>query len=721
MALDLGTLVGYLELDTKKWEGPLAGVGQKMPGWMAAAGATAAVALAAAFSAAFVNAATIEAGNDKIAAQLGLTEDEARIAGEAAAGAYGNAFGANLEEVQGATAGVISSISGMREATVEDLQGITEKVLTLSDGFELEADRISQVVGQMLSTGLVSSAEEGLDLLTVALQKVPAAVREDILDATDEYGPFFASIGMSGSDAMSALVSASEKGMFGIDKTGDAVKEFSIRATDMSSTSVAAYEAAGISAEEMSAKILAGGEQGKEGFKQVVDGLLGIEDPVARANAAIGLFGTPLEDLGVNEIPTFLEGLVNMEGGMGDVSGAAQDMADSAGSNVATSWTMIQRSFESVMTTVASGLLPVLQPLMTWIAENPAVIQVLVAALAVLTIGFIALTVATWAMNTALLANPITWIVLGIIALIAALVLLVMNWDTVVAWISEVWAGFVSWFTGVMDGFISWWNGMWEGFASWITEVWNGFISWIVGVWEGFLAAIQNGGEQIASWWNGLWQGIGDWIRGVWEGFVSWVLSMAISLVIGIQAGLNGFLGWWNGLWTGVGNFLRDTWNNAISFLNGIPGAILGIFTGAVSWLYGIGRDIVNGLWNGLKDVWTSVSRWFENTFGGIIDTVAGIFQINSPSRVFREIGGSVGEGFIQGLDAMTPDIDAAVEGAFGHIPGDASGTPQEPAGGPGTRSGDFHYHAAEGQSLSSEEALFAALGSPRTPFGGNT
>ena len=38
---------------------------------------------------------------------------------------------------------------------------------------------------------------------------------------------------------------------------------------------------------------------------------------------------------------------------------------------------------------------------------------------------------ATWAFNAALLANPITWIVLGIAALIAALVLLVKHWDTV--------------------------------------------------------------------------------------------------------------------------------------------------------------------------------------------------------------------------------------------------------------------------------------------------
>lgn len=46
---------------------------------------------------------------------------------------------------------------------------------------------------------------------------------------------------------------------------------------------------------------------------------------------------------------------------------------------------------------------------------------------------------AGWAFNIALLANPMTWVVIGIIALIAAIVLLVKNWDTVKAKVLEVW------------------------------------------------------------------------------------------------------------------------------------------------------------------------------------------------------------------------------------------------------------------------------------------
>lgn len=66
-----------------------------------------------------------------------------------------------------------------------------------------------------------------------------------------------------------------------------------------------------------------------------------------------------------------------------------------------------------------------------------------------------------WGFTAALLANPITWIIIGIIALIAGIVLLWQNWDLVVGWIKGVWNGFVN---GVKTGF--------EAVVGFITNLW---------------------------------------------------------------------------------------------------------------------------------------------------------------------------------------------------------------------------------------------------------
>ncbi|NPV89821.1 MAG: phage tail tape measure protein [Firmicutes bacterium] len=79
-----------------------------------------------------------------------------------------------------------------------------------------------------------------------------------------------------------------------------------------------------------------------------------------------------------------------------------------------------------------------------------------------------------WSFTAALLANPITWIVIAIIALIAILVLLWQNWDTVVNFLQGAWNSAV---TGIANGF----NRVREIFASgiqWIRDFITGTLGW---------------------------------------------------------------------------------------------------------------------------------------------------------------------------------------------------------------------------------------------------
>lgn len=72
-----------------------------------------------------------------------------------------------------------------------------------------------------------------------------------------------------------------------------------------------------------------------------------------------------------------------------------------------------------------------------------------------------------WAFTAALLANPTTWVVAAIIALIAAVVLLWNNWDSVSQWISSAWNGAcqgiqsgIDWIKSGIQGVIDWFMGI---------------------------------------------------------------------------------------------------------------------------------------------------------------------------------------------------------------------------------------------------------------------
>jgi hypothetical protein len=90
---------------------------------------------------------------------------------------------------------------------------------------------------------------------------------------------------------------------------------------------------------------------------------------------------------------------------------------------------------------------------------------------------------AVWSFTSALLANPITWVVLGVAALIGVLYLLGARWDdvknvvgTVINWIVDRWTGLMSWFSGVPD----WFGRIFGAIGNAISGAFKSVINWIV-------------------------------------------------------------------------------------------------------------------------------------------------------------------------------------------------------------------------------------------------
>lgn len=101
-----------------------------------------------------------------------------------------------------------------------------------------------------------------------------------------------------------------------------------------------------------------------------------------------------------------------------------------------------------------------------------------------------------WSFTAALLANPITWVVVGIVALIAALVLLWKNWDSVVSFIKGVFTGFVN---GIIDGF----NWIKEKVAS-LPAVFQILLAAIFPI-LGIPMLIANNWDSIVAFFSNLW------------------------------------------------------------------------------------------------------------------------------------------------------------------------------------------------------------------------
>lgn len=307
----------------------------------------------------------------RMAAALGLTPGESKELGKVAGNLYANAYGESFGEVTDAVGAVRSSIEGMANASSGEIEKVTAKALDFAGAFEVDVARSSQVAGQLITTGLAKDATQAFDLITAASQRVPANIREDVIDAADEYGQFFSQLGFSGEQAFAVLVDGSEKGMYGIDKAGDAIKEFTIRATDMSTASQEAYAAIGLNAGQMANDILAGGDKASAATQSIIDGLLALGPGTEQANTAIALFGTPLEDLSVTEIPQFLKSLKGGSDAMAGFEGASERMGKALNDNAATNLTQFKRTItQAFVETIGGAVLPKLTDLTRSLATN---------------------------------------------------------------------------------------------------------------------------------------------------------------------------------------------------------------------------------------------------------------------------------------------------------------------------------------------------------------
>lgn len=258
--------------------------------------------------------------------KLGLSATAARDMQRDVADALGSGMGDYQTTAESVMAIQQSLADNSAHMAGQSASALSDNFMAFAQTFQVGMSEAVSTVDIMLNTGLVKSAEDGVDLLTASMQRVPQALQGEVLDATNEYSKFFSNLGIEGPQAMQMLVKASEQGQYAIDKTGDAIKEFSLKAVDP--TVVKTLGEMGVEVEDLAGRVARGGSEAGSAMSEMADAILGIEDDGKRAEAAVAAFGTPLEDLAIEQVPAFLETLSSGGDVMEDFAGASQRMAD---------------------------------------------------------------------------------------------------------------------------------------------------------------------------------------------------------------------------------------------------------------------------------------------------------------------------------------------------------------------------------------------------------
>jgi hypothetical protein len=310
-----------------------------------------------------------------------------------------------------------------------------------------------------------------------------------------------------------------------------------------------------------------------------------LQDPIKGINA-LARSGVTFTDTEKERIKTLVEANKVTEA-QRIVLGAVEKQVGGTAEATATSQEKMAVAYDEVQESVGRGLLPILQqlsPVLISIADFTAKNTTLVLALGGAMLGAVvaikAVTLAQTLLNVAMSANVIGLIVIGIAALIAAAILLAKNWDKVSAvvsagfdkikgaavavfnWIKANWPLLVSILGGPMVAAVVAIARNWDtisdtvrGVVSAVKSALQGLLGWLTGTFKAALGGVTHA---IGAVFDFIADGARDAYAAVVrnlnglvnfiEGIVGKVRSAASSVAHGIASPINAVLRAWNAI-----------------------------------------------------------------------------------------------------------------------------------------------------------------------------
>jgi len=563
----------------------------------------------------------------RLAAQLGATGPEAQRYGHIAGQLYASAV---TEDFQGAADAISATMrAGIAPpgATEAQLQSLATKVSDLATTFELDLGQTANAVGQAIKTGLAKDGTEALDVFTRGLQ-VMGPRADDLMDTFNEYSTVFRQTGLDAKTATGLLSQGMKAGARDTDVVADAIKEFVLITQGGGKKVDEAFAKIGMSGKDMQSMLAEGGPTAARAMDMVFDRLRAVKDPAERSALAVQLFGTKAED---TQKALFELDPSKAADALGTVGGSADEMGDKLRDNSGARLEAFKRGMQQNLVDVIGGeVLPRMQGFFTFLSENKPAVYGLIAAVAALGTAFAVASIGVWAMNSAMLANPIFWIIAGIAAGVAGVVLLIVTyWDEIKTATGTAWDWVVAKVTSAKDGTLA-------------AIAYLAAIPGMVGAWFGDMKdrAVTKGTELVV------------WVNG-WPGRI-------YAGIAGLGSGLSQRAS------TAWQNFRDAAVQKATAFgvwVAGWPGRISNGIGSLNKLLYDKGVNVVQGLWNGIKSmggwIMSQLTSWAKSVIPGPIAKALGIA---SPSKVTTAQGKWIAKGLVKGLTGSQKQVQGAAD-----------------------------------------------------------
>ncbi len=709
MSVNVGTAIGYLDLDASKFKAGLKDAQSTLSEFtnqsnnagtrfealgssLKTVGSTITTAvslpLLALGAGAIKTASDFEAGMSKVSALSGATgddlkmlEDKAREMGastkysateSAEALSYMALAGWDAEQM---AAGLEPSLK-LAGASGMDLALATDIVTDTMSMFGMEASEATKMT-DMLAYAQANSNTD-VQQLGEALKYCGAsanAMGYDLADTTALLGTF-ADQGLKGSSAGTTL-----NAMF-----RDMKKNAKDGAIAIGDTNVAIVDANG-NYRDMT-DILADVEKATEGMTQA-----------ERDMALSSIWGTEALkgvnmafEAGVPKIREFEDGIRKSDG-------AASEMYDTMQNNLQGAIDNMKSAFEGLLITIGQRLIPIFQNLVegitnifTWFNNlNPAIQNVIIGVggfLAVLgplllivgnvIIFIVKLSTSISALVTffgaggagagllsaaiGALSGPIGIAIAAITALIAVGVLLYNNWDTIKAKCSEVW-------NSIKETV----NTVWNNIKTSTLEIWSNITSTLSSAWDSIKSVTQPAvnfiKDIVSSAWSfistttsTIWNSIKGIIQSVWE-LIKSIVNLGVEVIkLAITVAWNAIKTVTTTAWNGIKTVIQTVWNAikpvVTSGANAVKTVVTTVFNAVksvVTTIWNSIKTVIQTAWNGIKSVVSTGANLVRSTISSVFSTLTNI--MTAPFKAAQSVISGILGGITSAINSVTSGI----------------------------------------------------------------
>lgn len=391
-----------------------------------------------------------------------------------------------------------------------------------------------------------------------------------------------------------------------------------------------------------------------------------------------------------------------------EASGAQTEAKEAAAENIlvqnelAETVEPLTTAWEGMKTEILSGIMPAVKQFsewginaLGWMKEHPVLMKTLAAVFGVVAVALGALvavvtayTVAQWAMNAAVLANPITWIIVGIVAAIAAVVAIIVvvieYWDQIVVavqnacaavtsalqtaweWVQNVFSTIAEWInTNVIQPVVNFFTGLWES----IKSIWDNICN-AIQVAIQFIGSIISAAVDIITLpFQFIWENCKEYVFAAWEWIknaVSTAINAVKDTITNVMNAIKGFL---SPILEAIKNVFSTAWNAIKTAVTTVLNAIKSAVTTAWNAIKTAVTTVMNGIKSGVSTAWNAIKNTVSNVVNGIKSAVSTGFNAvkSTVSRVWDSIKSAIEKPINKAKETVKKVVDS-IKGFFDNL-----------------------------------------------------